>query len=82
MEESRKCQPPFIKKFRHAAREMAQLVCEVGKGSSDLQKPQKCWVALEAACNPVTWKVEMGEGGSPRASWLGRLTKSDSSGFK
>lgn len=53
-----------IKKVRHAAKEVVSLVkhlaCECGKVSSDLQQPQKCRVALAAAWNPGTWKMETG----------------------
>lgn len=54
-----------IKKVRHAAEEVVPLVkhlaCERGKLSSDLQQPQKYWVALAAAWNPDTWKMETGD---------------------
>lgn len=72
-----------IKKVRHAAKEVVPLIkhlaCECGKVSSDLQPPQKCQVALVAVWNPGTWKMETGV---LRASWLGRLAKSGSSGVK
>lgn len=56
--------PATIKKVKHAAKEVAPLVkhlaWEYGKLSSDLQQPQKCWVALAAPWNPGTWKMETG----------------------